>query len=299
MVRLLHIGLTVGKNKWLSKELRNRTIYDEIKPSESDENIKTLFDSHKPECVFFQIQQANMISLGLIEYMAKKAVLINWSGDVREPLPSWYFDFDKYCITAFSNMRDAQEIGGEYLQIGFDQEIYKPAKTKKIIDLVFMGNKSNGFPLSDYRLKTIELLRQKYKIKVFGGWPYADANLMNLPNEEANYYRASKIGLSISHFCINRYFSDRLLRIMASGCFALSHYYPGIEIDFKLGEHLETFSDNYELEQKIDYFLHNEDERNKIALQGCDHVHRNFTTKNMVNDILRIYEKNKSLDKLV
>ena len=300
MVRLLHIGLTVGKNKWLSKELRKRTNYQEIRPSESDILIRALFDFHAPDCVFMQIQQANMINLGLIEYMSKRSVLINWSGDVREPLPEWYFDFDNYCISCFSNMRDVNLIKGEYLQIGIDHEIYYPKDLSNYrSDIVFMGNRSNGFPLSQYRLDTIEFLRKRYDLKVFGGWPGANANLMNSPDEEANYYRTSKIALSISHFDISRYFSDRLIRAMGSGCFTISHHYKDIEIDFEVGKHLETFKTYEELTEKIDYYLQNPKERNKIASAGCNHVHEKFTTKNMVNDILRIYEKNKSLAKLV
>lgn len=291
MVRLLHIGLTVGKNHWLSKELRKRTNYQEIRPSESDVLIRALFDSHNPDCVFMQIQQANMINLGLIEYMSKRSVLINWSGDVREPLPEWYFDFDKYCTTCFSNMRDVDLIKGEYLQIGIDPEIYNPQQYKLVNDLVFMGNNSNRFPLSAYRLQTIEFLRKRYDIKVFGGWPGANGNLMNLPYEEAKYYGSSKIALSISHFDIGRYFSDRLIRAMGCGCFTLSHHYRDIELDFKVGKHLETFKTYEELTEKIDYYLQNDEARNKIALAGCKHVHKNFTTENMVNDILRIYHK--------
>jgi len=291
MVRLLHIGLTVGKNKWLCKELRKRTIYDEIRPIESDVSIKAKFDQHKPDCVFMQIQQADAINEGLIKYMSERAVLINWSGDVREPLPGWYYDFDKYCITAFSNMRDVEEIGGKYLQIGIDTEIYRDYKLPKTNNLVFMANKSNGFPLSAYRMQTVDFLRSKYDLKVFGGWPNANANLMCSPYEEAKYYSTSKIALSISHFDISRYFSDRLIRAMGCGCFTISHHYKDIEIDFEVGKHLETFKTFEELQDKIDYYLENDAERNKIAVEGCKHVHKNFTTRNIVNDILRIYEK--------
>ena len=86
---------------------------------------------------------------------------------------------------------------------------------------------------------------------------------------------------------------------MGSGCFALSHHYDGIEKDFEVEKHLVTFHDFDGLRNKIDYYLQNEDERNKIAMAGCKHVHQKFTTKNMVNDILRIftkYKKNENID---
>ena len=247
-----------------------------------------------------QIQQAGLIGLPLLQHMSKKAILINWSGDVRDPLPQWFYDFDPYCITCFSNMRDVIKINGEFLQIGIDPKIYNPQPAEKKTDIVFMGNFSGGFPLSEYRLQTVEFIRTLgYNFKVFGGWPGANGNLMRHQDEEAQEYREAKIGLSISHFSIDRYFSDRLLRIMGCGCFALSHHYPGIEIDFEVGKHLDTFKNACELEEKIKYYLQNEDERERIAAAGCELVHEKFTTKNMVDDILRIYEKNKSVHKLV
>jgi len=296
MIKLLHIGLTVGKGDWISEELKNRTIYREIQPFEEDVLIRAAFDEHKPDCVFMQIQQADAINLGLIEYMSKKAVLINWCGDVRDPLPAWYVDFDKFCVTAFSNMRDVDEMECEYLQIGIDTKIYHKKKIQKDIDVVYMANWSAGFPLSGYRMQAVNFLRQYKNFKIFGGWPGADGNLMKSQYEENNIYNRAKIGISISHFCIDRYFSDRLIRSMGSGCFTLSHYYPGIERDFEIGGHLDVFHNLDELKEKINYYLEHDFERNVIAMVGYNYVRRHFTTKNMVDDILRIYEKNKSLD---
>jgi spore maturation protein CgeB len=118
---------------------------------------------------------------------------------------------------------------------------------------------------------------------------------MNKQYEEAYTYASSSIAISYSHFNINRYFSDRLIRAMGSGCFTLSHHYDGIELDFEVGKHLDSFTSLAGLKEKIDYYLEHEDERNKIASEGYKHVHENFTTRNMVNDILRIYEKYKSI----
>ena len=295
MVKLLHIGIEACNDKWIAKELSRRTKYAEIKPQEEDVRIRALFDQHQPDCVFMQLQQANMINIGLIEYMSKKAILINWSGDVRNELFQWYVDFDKYCVSCFSNMRDVEEIGGEYLQIGFQDDIFNNVKKQKSIDIIFMANQSMGFPLSEYRIEVADVLRTNYKgFELYGGWPGSNGNLMKNQYAEAEYYRASKIAISVSHFNIDRYFSDRLIRSMGSGCFTLSHHYEGIEKDFEVKKHLDTFHDTDELIEKIDYYLENEKEREKIALAGYKHVHKNFTTKNMVNDILRIYTKYKN-----
>lgn|SRR3990167_621588 len=294
MIKLLHIGLDVKPTPiWISKALKEVTNYAEILPGSGNDKILNLFESHKPDLVFMQVQRGGVIGLDLIQHMSQKSLIINWSGDCRDPIPQWYFDFNPYCVTCFSNEKHAQEIGGEYLQIGIDPEIFFKRKSQVGADIVFMANQYNKFPLSEYRNQAVEFLRSNYKynFKLFGsGWK-TDGSFMGDQTAESNYYAGSKIGISISQFDIDRYFSDRLIRIMGSGCFALSHHYAGIEKDFKVGTHLDSFCNLEELKNKIDFYLNNDNERQRIASNGYKHVHRNFTTKNMVNDILRIYEK--------
>jgi len=300
MIKLMHIGIEAGTGKWLSRALCRMTNCIEINAREklNIEKIRNLFYSFDPDIVFMQTQSDNPELLSLVAEMSKKSVVINWSGDVRDPIPEWYYKFDKYCVTCFSNMRDVRQMNGEYLQIGIDPEIYYFQKKEKIYDIVFMANRSMSFPLSPYRIQVVEFLKRKYgdRFKIFGNWPGADGNLMKSQHEEAEIYRHSKIGISVSHFDIERYFSDRLLRIMACGCLALSHHYTDIELDFKPGEQLETFKDFDELKRKIDYYLANDRERELIAARGILKVQRSFTTKNMVQDIIKIYKKYKNYD---
>ena len=244
-----------------------------------------------------QIQREGVVGYDLMEYMAGKSVVLNWSGDVREPLPEWYYEAAKYCVPCFSNMTDVELTYGEFLQIGIDPEIFRYRKHCPGADIVFMANKSDCFPLSAYRDEVIQALKKRYgqRFKLVGGYTGANFNLMNNQYEEAQFYSGSKIAISISHFHRSRYFSDRLIRAMGSGCFTLSHDYPDIQTDFKVGEHLDTFGNVDELTEKIDYYLNHEEARPRIARAGMEHVHANFTTKNMVDDILKIYEKYKSV----
>lgn len=297
MVKLLHVGIEVGKGKWLDKELSQRTDYAEIKCKADDSDIKRLFDYHKPDVVFMQIQREGVVSYNLMEYMAAKSVVINWSGDVREPLPEWYKEAAKYCVPAFSNMPDVEELNGEFLQIGIDPEIYQYRKHCPGADIVFMANRSDCFPLSGYRDEVIEHLKRRFgqRFKLCGSYPNANFNFNSDQYAEAQFYSGSKIAISISHFNRSRYFSDRLIRAMGSGCFTLSHRYESIEVDFKEGEHLETFDSIPDMIEKIEYYLGREDKRFEIARAGMAHVHENFTVKNMVDDILKIYEKHKSI----
>jgi len=295
MVKLLHVGIEAGNDKWLAKALKKITDYAEIKPKAPDGDIQELFDKHKPELVFMQIQQAGVIGIPLLKYMADRAVVINWSGDVRDPLPQWYRDFDKYCVTCFSNMHDCNELGAEFLQIGIDTDIYRRWKHTQGSDIVFMANWSSCFPLSQYRWDAVESMKNKFRhrFQVCGGWPGAQYNFNGDQYEEAKFYSGSKVGISISHFNYGRYFSDRLIRIMGSGCLTLSHHYEGIEEDFEVGEHLDTFSCIEEMLTKADYYCRNDYQRQRIAQAGYEHAQKNFSVDVMAQNILKIYEQAK------
>lgn len=298
-MKLLHIGITAGEGRWISREFSRRFDYREIRADEPQHKIKELFDAHRPDIVFLQVQRPGF-PLHLLAYMNERAFVLNWCGDVREPLPDFYRDYAKYSTMAFSNVDDCKELGCEFLQIGIDPEIFKRWEGIRGADIVFMGNYSNCFPLSSYRMDMTQKLKKRYgnRFKIFGNWPGASGNFNNDQLAEARFYSGSRIAISISHFDRGRYFSDRLIRAMGSGCFTLSHHYEGIELDFDYHKHLDTFYTLNELVQKIDYYLEHDAERVMRSIAGYRHVHENFTTKNMIDDILRIYE-NKSLAKLV
>jgi spore maturation protein CgeB len=78
---------------------------------------------------------------------------------------------------------------------------------------------------------------------------------------------------------------------MGSGCFCLSHKYPGIEKDFVIGKHLDVFDSPAELIQKIDYYLANNHDRQRIADNGYQLAHSRFTCDNMVENAIEIYKK--------
>ena len=80
---------------------------------------------------------------------------------------------------------------------------------------------------------------------------------------------------------------------MSSHACTISHHYPGIEQDFKIGEHLEVFEDIEDLKRKIDGLLSDNTRRYAIATQGYYHVHKHFTYHNMVQNIFDIYERRK------
>jgi len=253
--------------------------------------------------VFMHVQTANIVDPGTIITMRSlcpNTQFVNWSGDVRFPQQKWYAELGKHVdLTCFSNETDVERIKrlgvkSQYLQIGFDNEIFIAGEPKKTWpEIVFLGNNYNTqFPLSVARTEMVKLLATKYgeKFGVYGGnWSsLAAGNLMNDIQGEADCYRGCKIAINFSHFNYERYSSDRIFRIMGSGAFCLSHYYPGLEKDFRPGWELDTWVDTDELCEKIDYYLGQDKLRKDIAITGCNLVHSKHTWESRIKELLKI-----------
>ncbi len=217
--------------------------------------------------------------------------LINWTGDVRSPIPKWFYDIaHEVDLTLFSSITDAAQMVADgykanFLQIGYKETLYKPISTIKK-GIVFLGNNYKSvFPLSEYRFKIVSMLKTNFKslFSLYGhGWPshFEAVNLNNNFLEEARVLGSAEIVISLSHFNYSRYFSDRLLRALGSGAFVLSHEYTDIDKDFQVGKHLMTFKNEYDLMEKIKYYLLNKEEANIISSAGQKFCEENCT--NMV-----------------
>lgn len=251
----------------------------------------------KYDLIFLQLQNPGILSVRLlrdIKRISPESKIVNWSGDVRAPQPAWYTETGRLIhLTSFSNQTDVDiieknGIKAAHLQVGFDNKIYMPGVArKKWPDIVFMGNNyRTHFPLSPFREQMVNFLKKKYPTQfgVYGsGWN--GVNLMDKPLDEADCYKGCKIAINLSHFDYKRFSSDRIFRIMGSGAFCLTKVYPEMEIDFKVGEHLDVWSTLPELEERINFYLNNPDERKRIAQNGCELAHSKHTWKNRLEEL--------------
>lgn len=254
-----------------------------------------------PHLTFMQVQQGDIIDPATAKQLG--GFVINWTGDVRHPIPRWFYDMGKSVnLTCFTNMHDVEElrksgIDADYLQIGFDQQIFRPTgKTLSVADIVFMANhhKNHPFPLSAFRYRIAQHLMKEYgeRFKVYGvGWDFQTTNLNFQLDTEANVYRSCKIAINCSHFEYSRYSSDRIFRLMGSGAFCLCKWYPDIELDFEDGKHLRVWHTLEELSELIDYYLKHEEERKRIQKAGTLHVHENHTWEARVKDMWTLHEQ--------
>lgn len=191
----------------------------------------------RPDLVFAQTHQSQVISASTYaELRNLGAFVVNWCGDVREPLPECYLEYAKQVdVMAFSNATDVDIIRAhgnrsEYLQIGYDPSIYYPGKEKRA-GVVFMANNYAGrFPNSDLRAKVAAELKHALRpdFTLYGsGWGGGVRPVQG--TREADIYRRSLIAVNADHFTRPYFASDRILRAQACGCATFTLAYPGCE----------------------------------------------------------------------
>lgn len=295
-MKLLYIGVMAGDNGF-PDAMKDYFNYKECQVSEA----KEVSDKFKPDIVFFQIQNEGT-DIEIPKYLkANGAYVMNWTGDVRDCVPGWMRAFSRHIdLTLFSNKRDMDTMlkegrKADYLEIGYDPLIYTPEGTsyKGAPDIVYMGNNFGHFPLSKLRVEMCEALKD-FNFEMYGiGWGDGIGSYMGNQRGEATVYRSCKIAVNLSHYSIRHYSSDRLLRILGSGTFCLTHKWEDME--YVDGEHLVVWEDINDLKEKIKYYLENEDERNHIAARGQYYVSQTHTFAHMAEDIELLYLKHKKV----
>lgn len=272
----------------------------------TQEDFLAILASKKPDYCFMQLQNPINMSVDMIKEMAKHTKIINWCGDIRQT-PEWYNWFcdigREIYLTLFTNETDvdilrSRGVRADYLQVGFDNVWYqKQPKDTSVVypDIVFCGNNYGSFQLSQYRTNAAKALRKEFgeKFMPYGmGWDNFGIHTRSINNiEEARLYNNCKIAISISNFRFKRYHSDRLLRIMGCGCFALSHDYENLEKDYVAGHDLEVFYSIEELIYKCKFYLDNEEKRMQIAESGYLTAHSKCTWDKRVRELKTLLKK--------
>lgn len=303
-MKVLNLSLMCGENGFTKAFRKRASEYIELKPNTTsfNEEVQNITLQFKPDLVFIQIQASNIISEQTVKILkGTGAFVVNFTGDVRHPIPQWFYEIGKHIdLTLFSNMTDVKQfrndgLKADYLEIGYDPEIFKPEGDKLLTrDIVFLGNTYGAgfFPLSKMRIQMVAFLKYHYPhdFGLYGnGWEVCNGNFNHSQHEEAKLYRGAKIAINLSHYDYERYNSDRILRIMGTGTpLCLTKNYKGLKEDYSPGVNVATWDDFDELKQNIDFYLKNEKIRKEIALHGNELVKNTFTFDNMIDNIINL-----------
>lgn len=96
----------------------------------------------------------------------------------------------------------------------------------------------------------------------------------------------SKINLNFAHTSTAGA-SVRVFKILASGAFLLTTPWEGMEDLFTVGKDLDIFTSPEELQEKIDFYLSNDQKRDEIRLHGHKTVQK-FMPKSWAHEILTL-----------
>ena len=168
----------------------------------------------------------------------------------------------------------------------YNPKVFKKIKgpVKHIYDVVFVGGVSHihsnrwdilealferyeRFAIYGYGIKAIPekySFLNKYKGDI---WSYEYADVLNRSRIVINLMLDSFRGLSSG-------VNQRTFEIAACGAFQLCEHTDNLKEFLVPGEDVETFKDRGEMIEKIDYYLKNERERERVALSGHKKVAR-------------------------
>lgn len=199
----------------------------------------------------------------------------------------WFFATDKLMCDWFN---ENTEVKGRYLPAGvYHEECGVSQIMMKQKEVIFVGSKGYH-PEWSYRPQLINWLASTYghRFEHWGGDGLGTVRGFDLNRLYAN----SKVTVGDSlvlNFDYPYYWSDRVYETMGRGGFLIMPFIKGLDEQFKDGEHLifYEFGNFDQLKEKIDYYLANDDAREKIRLAGHEEVKARHTYKHRWEHILK------------
>lgn len=127
------------------------------------------------------------------------------------------------------------------------------------------------------------------RVECFGfGWPNGSIPTDQIPV----VMRDSVISLNFSSGFIGGKGNDmqikaRTFEVPGAGGFLLTDIAPELDVVYKIGQEIETYSDFDELTRKITYYLHHSDDRDRIAQAGYQRTVADHTYESRLEGLLR------------
>lgn len=246
-----------------------------------------------------KIELLNSLKIPIISYHLDLWLGINREKELTDdPVYKIYdhwFVTDKLMVDWLNQNTNTK---GHFLMAGvYDKECFinKSYNPKEFdYDVIFVGSR-NYHPEWEFRPKLIDWLKNNYGNRFLhvGG----DGDTGTVRGWALNrIYARSKIAVGDTlniGFDYPWYSSDRLFESMGRGGFTIYPDIKGLSNYFKDGKHLAYYrhGDFDNLKKKIDYYLENESEREKIRLTGHEECKKNHTYvkrwQTILNEVLK------------
>lgn len=168
-------------------------------------------------------------------------------------------DFDYAFIAQRQYVQRLKDIKNEviWLPLAADPEIHRKLELPKLFDIGFVGQMSAK--IHPIRSRILSELRKKYNVLALGN--IYDENISKI-------YGLSKIGFNKS---VRNDLNMRVFEVMSCGTILV---------------HLIVYDGQEDLEEMINYYLSNDEEREKIALNGHKEVNSHHTYQERFKQIM-------------
>lgn len=273
----------------------------------TNQRFVELCKTHQPDWVWMQLQDTGVITASAIveaRRVCPRAIFTHWTGDARPTISPYLASICKVTDVTYASTQGHlgryQEAGARrarYLQIGLDwhEDVLgarKPDIKFRVPEVVFCGGYyGSAFPEGTRaREAAIRALQAaKLDVGIVGpGWP------RNFPvvgtchvKEQVHIYQRAKVALNVNHFnTIARYYSDRQLIAMVSGTPLVCHYIPGLELEFRHGEHCYWYSTEAELVEYVKALLAEPELARRIGQAGRAEVVARHTWQSRILSIM-------------
>ena len=234
-----------------------------------------------------------------IEYLPNKNHLnVMWNLYNPHIIPNE--EFEKYDYIFVASYQSAETIKNKVnkpveplLQCTDHESFYPEPNTECEEDILFIGN-TRGF----FRQIIKDTLDTEFDVSIYGAeWDsYIDSKYIKgefIPNEELHkYYSSCKILLNDHLESMKKYdyLSNRLFDALACETLIISDKVPSIDL---FEGAVITYDDVDDLNEKIKYYLNNEEERKLKAKKGREIVIENHTFQKRVDYILNCLKEMK------
>jgi len=227
-----------------------------------DLELITLCQIEKPDIILFS--KCNLMSFYVVEQCRKICKTVMWYMDglnnfcdeVIQKFNHSDFVFCSIYECAIEAQKYCKNSVRHPCEGGFDSRIHRPVNVPKIRDIAFIGS------VYDYVLPYRVELKNHINFDII-------ENVYGIEHSKA--VSETKINLCLTN---GEGVSNRLYKLLAANGFVLSMPFNTMEQDFTPGQDFIVFNSVVEAKKQIDFYLNNEDEREKIAEHGYKTVQK-------------------------
>ena len=257
---------------------------------ETNIQILNIAKIYTPKYVFYPCNFSSIVTEETLFELRKTGsrIIVDYFDDdiLFKEFSKWQSNVDFVVTHVASLVPEYQKIGIRALltaAIPMNTSYFRKIDLNKIYNVTFLGS------LYDHRKKIIkELEINGVKVEYFGGGNEKKLHI----SEMVKVFNNSKIVLNLTTGKENReIIQGRVFETTLSGSFLLTEYIPGIEKWFEIGNEIVCFYNVDDAVEKINYYLQNDIERERIALNGYKKAHQNYTGPIILEDVIKFVEK--------